>query len=126
MRTSKIDIILEYWPLPHPEALNVNIIAINGDIIQQSKVKENERIFVDVVDNIAEPNLFGNDKNEKLDYEKLVMFFNGKTKGVFGTIRLPLNENRKKHIKACIRECWNDIVRRNDKCCHAKRLFKRR
>ncbi|OAV72594.1 hypothetical protein Barb6_00991 [Bacteroidales bacterium Barb6] len=42
--------------------------------------------------------------HESIDYTELVKFFNEKTKGVFGTIRLPLSDARKNHIRARIRE----------------------
>lgn len=37
---------------------------------------------------------------EKIDYKKLVDYFNSATQGVFGIIRYPLGDNRKKMLKA--------------------------
>lgn len=42
--------------------------------------------------------------DEKIDYKGLVDFFNSETGGVFGKIRMPLSESRKKMIGARIRE----------------------
>lgn len=41
---------------------------------------------------------------ETINYDEVVNFFNSKTKGVFGKVRLPINDNRKKAIRARIRE----------------------
>ena len=37
---------------------------------------------------------------EVVNYEKLIVFFNEKTKGCFGLLRSPLGENRKKQVRA--------------------------
>ncbi len=42
--------------------------------------------------------------SEKIDYAALVNYFNNETKGIFGTIRMPLSEKRKGMINARIKE----------------------
>lgn len=41
---------------------------------------------------------------EKIDYDEVVNFFNSKTNGVFGFVRLPISDKRKSAIRARIRE----------------------
>ncbi|MBP1638957.1 MAG: hypothetical protein H6Q17_540 [Bacteroidetes bacterium] len=41
---------------------------------------------------------------EKIDYDKLVEFFNSETKGVFGRVMMPLSDKRRKLIAARIKE----------------------
>ena len=41
---------------------------------------------------------------DKINYDEVVKFFNSKTKGVFGEVRLPISDKRKKAIRARIRE----------------------
>lgn len=41
---------------------------------------------------------------EKLNYDEVVNFFNSKTNGVFGLVRLPISDKRKSAIRARIRE----------------------
>lgn len=49
--------------------------------------------------------------HEAVDYDRLVDFFNSETKGIFGTIRLPLSDTRRGMISARIKE-------------HGKKTFK--
>ena len=42
--------------------------------------------------------------SENVNYDKLVAYFNTTTKGVFGTVQLPLSETRKASVRARIRE----------------------
>ena len=41
---------------------------------------------------------------EKLNYDEVINFFNSKTNGVFGLVRLPISDKRKSAIRARIRE----------------------
>jgi len=41
---------------------------------------------------------------ERIDYNKLIEYFNNKTKGIFGTVKLPISSKRKGMINGRIRE----------------------
>ena len=43
-------------------------------------------------------------ENENINYQKLIEWFNDKTKGIFGEVKYPISKIRKSHIKARIRE----------------------
>ena len=43
-------------------------------------------------------------QQENVNYDKLVAYFNATTKGVFGTVQMPLSETRKASVRARIRE----------------------
>lgn len=110
-RRKSIDIIAEYWLLELPTAQNVNIYSINVDINEQrkEKVKGNKTKLsvaaeADPSQKVQESPEKDDDDCERLNYEDLVNLFNEQTKGAFGIIRMPLNENRKKSIRARIRE----------------------
>lgn len=108
-RRKCLDIIPEYWLLDIPTQNNVNIISINADINAQRKGKRKERKKEQP--RVADPDFFKidgkipeNENCETLDYETLVNFFNEHTKGVFGIVRMPLNETRKRYVRVLIRE----------------------
>lgn len=106
-RRKCLDIIAEYWLLDVPPNNNANIYSINDNIHAQRKEKESKK----KKSVVAESGFFGMDCNipedeesDRLRYDSLVEYFNKHTQGVFGNVRMPLNENRKKHLKARIRE----------------------
>ena len=43
-------------------------------------------------------------KKEKIDYERLITWFNDQTKGVFGNVKYPISEKRKSMVRARINE----------------------
>lgn len=69
--------------------------------IKERKVKE--RKVKDIVDTTVSMSI-ASQSTENVNYDEVINFFNSKTKGVFGEVRLPINENRKKAIRARIRE----------------------
>lgn len=109
-RRKSIDIISKYWLLELPSSENVNILTENDDISAQRKEKEKKsKTNLSVA---AEAGLFQidpespekDDDCERLHYDSLVKLFNEHTKGAFGNLRMPLNENRKKSIRTRICE----------------------
>ena len=50
------------------------------------------------------------DSTESTNYKKFVEWFNSETQGVFGTIRCPLSNSRKKMLSARIKEHGKDAV----------------
>lgn len=80
---------------------------LSSTITPQSKVKEskvnkskdiNKDNSKELLRETSQPH------TENINYEELVIFFNEKTKGVFGNLRLPLSEKRKGHLRARFRE----------------------
>lgn len=76
--------------------------------VEYSKVKESKDS--DYRDNSNELPLSGTKKPhaENIDYKKFVVWFNEKTKGVFGELRYPLSEARKGMMRARIKEHGKD------------------
>ena len=68
---------------------------------------KNIRMKEDVLESSNEDSLSGcaaPPTPEAINFENLVSYFNEKTQGVFGTVRLPISEKRKTLVKARIRE----------------------
>lgn len=77
-------------------------IPINSAKSTQSKVKKRkENITVDSNESPVCATCQPHD--ERIDYSELVKFFNEKTQGVFGVIRMPLSDKRKGMINARIK-----------------------
>lgn len=49
--------------------------------------------------------------HDNIDYQELINYFNTETKGVFGKVKYPINEQRKSSIRARIREHGNEAFR---------------
>jgi hypothetical protein len=110
--------------------INVNINPINVDINPQ-KEKEKKRKEIEYsgeyslsggkppdesfTDNPVSISCESNAQPERIDYEKLVKWFNETTKGVFGTIKTPLSDKRKGMLRARIsehgKESFVEVVR---------------
>lgn len=77
-------------------------MPINSAKSTQSKVKKRkENITVDSNESTVCATCQPHD--ERIDYSELVKFFNEKTQGVFGVIRMPLSDKRKGMINARIK-----------------------
>lgn len=61
---------------------------------------------------------------DKINYPHLVDFFNVETKGVFGLVRYPISENRKKMIRARIREYGKEVFAQAVKQAYASDYLK--
>lgn len=84
--------------------INTPSTGINVDIntTKESKVKKRkENITVDSNESPVCATFQPHD--ERIDYSELVKFFNEKTQGVFGVIRMPLSDKRKGMINARIK-----------------------
>lgn len=70
------------------------------------KNKEEKREEYNTIGGSNEPLPCGTSQphEERVDYDRLVSFFNEETRGVFGTIRPPLSDTRKGMVNARIRE----------------------
>lgn len=88
---------------------------INSAKSAQSKVKKNKEKNIgdsneSLVCGTSQPH------TEHIDYPELVKFFNEETKGVFGTVRIPLSDTRKGMINARIKvygkKTFADMIRR--------------
>lgn len=87
------------------------LFQLMSTLIHKGKGKGKEKKRKKEQPSVADPDFFTmdgkiqeDDNSEKLEYESLVNYFNEHTKGVFGTVRMPLNEVRKKYMRARIRE----------------------
>lgn len=49
--------------------------------------------------------------HDNIDYQELINYFNTETKGVFGKVKYPINEQRRSSIRARIREHGNEAFR---------------
>lgn len=75
-------------------------INVDKNPTKESKVKESKEDSVDSDESTCgtlQPHA------ERIDYSELVKFFNEKTQGVFGNIRMPLSDKRKGMINARIK-----------------------
>lgn len=69
----------------------------------QKKRKES-KVNISSNEDISKSELQATRTHDRIDYQKLVDFFNEKTNGVFGIIRYPLSQKRQESIRARIRE----------------------
>jgi hypothetical protein len=83
---------------------------VYNSIVKKSKEKKKEEISevakATSLSNCKQPDTScpSNNPHVSIDFEKLICWFNETTKGVFGVIRIPLSDKRKKLLRARISE----------------------
>jgi hypothetical protein len=106
-RYKEVIVVKEYLLIDNINSNNVSIISINADNNQQKRGKEKKEKGKEKENNSNSDELLSGTSTfhpEQLNYEKLVIWFNSETKGVFGEIQNPISENRKSMIRSRIRE----------------------
>lgn len=76
---------------------------LNRSESTQKKRKES-KVKISSNEDIPKSELQATRTRDRIDYQKLVNYFNEETKGIFGEVRLPLSSVRQGNIRARIRE----------------------
>lgn len=97
-------------PTPTPTPTPTHIPTPTPTQNKNNKNNKNEKNSIELSDDSslsgcdATPTEQKHQECESINYEGLVNYFNSKTNGIFGMLRLPISDKRKQSIKARIRE----------------------